>query len=475
MTDTIHALAGDFPAKTETDWRALAEKALRGADFDATLSRSTEDGISRGPVFCDRPEGSGAVDGEERDLYLPWGMRQTLVEAEPATANEAALSDLMGGVSELELRLDPTGKFGVKADDLDGLDACLKGVDMSLAPVHLDAMSQQSHLADCLLTLFARRRLDGEAVRGGLGLSPIEMAACSGKDLDGQSVDRLADIAQLAGAAFPNLKVVRCDAGFVHEAGGTEAQELAVMAAAGAAYMRVLMDAGIDCNDALGMIEIRLAADTDIHLSIAKLRAARRIWTRIAASYGADIKSQRATIQARTSGRMLSAKDPWTNLIRNACAGFAAAAGGADAITIRPLTDAIGRPTGFGRRVARNLHILLAEESHMGKVSDPASGSYLHAHLCEGLAQASWTLFQDIEARGGLHRVIADGWLGEQVASARDARFKAIEDGASVILGVTKFPDSAPRAVDTADTWPQTSEGPLCAVNLAARFEEAAN
>ncbi len=474
MTDTIHALAGDFPAKTDEDWRVLAEKALRGADFDETLNRSTEDGISRGPVFCDRPEGSGAVDGQERDLYLPWGMRQTLVEADPAAANDAALADLMGGVSELELRLDPTGRFGVKLDDLDDLDACLKGVDMSLAPVHLDAISQQSHLADSLLTLFARRRLDGEAVRGGLGLSPIESAACAATELDGQAVERLADIAQLAGAAFPHLKVVRCDAAFVHEAGGTEAQELAVMVAAGAAYMRVLMDAGIGCDEALGMIEIRLAADTDIHLSIAKLRAARRIWTRIAASYGAGVKAQRASIQARTSGRMLSAKDPWTNLIRNACAGFAAAAGGADAVTIRPLTDAIGRPTGFGRRVARNLHILLAEESHMGKVSDPASGSYLHAHLCEDLAQASWTIFQDIEARGGLHRVIADGWLGDQVATARDARFKAIADGKSVILGVTKFPDSAPKPVDTADTWPDAEEGPLCAVNLAARFEEAA-
>ena len=116
---------------------------------------------------------------------------------------------------------------------------------------------------------------------------------------------------------------------------------------------------------------------------------------------------------------MLSAQDPWTNLIRNACAGFAAAAGGADSITIRPLTDAIGRPSGFARRVARNLHILLAEESHIGKVTDPASGGYLHKHLTDALAQKAWTLFQDIERKGGLVEAFADGSLQAEIAAAR--------------------------------------------------------
>ena len=126
MSDTIRALSGGWPPRTPDDWRPLAEKALRGADL-ATLDRSTEDGLARGPVFFDRPEGSHAVDAAPRDLHLPWGMRQTLVEATSETANEAALADLMGGVSELELRLDPTGGFGLKANELETLDAALRG------------------------------------------------------------------------------------------------------------------------------------------------------------------------------------------------------------------------------------------------------------------------------------------------------------------------------------------------------------
>lgn len=476
MSDTIRDLAGGFPASGPDAWRVLAEKALRGADFDSTLGRSTVDGIERGPVFFDRPTGSHAVDAAPRDLDLPWGMRQTLVEATPEAANAAALDDLMGGVSELELRLDNTGAFGLKANELDLLDTALRGVDLSLAPVHLDSLNGQGHHARLLLTLFARRRLDGETVEGGLGLHPVERAARQGIALDDQCRPKAIELVELAQAAFPRLKVFRLEAALAFEAGGSETQELALMAASAATYMRWMLDAGLDANTAAGLIEARLAADTDIHLTIAKLRAARRIFARIAASFGASGEATRLSLHAVTAGRMLSAKDPWTNLIRNACAGFAAAAGGADAITVRPLTDAIGRPTGFARRVARNLHILLAEESHLGKVTDPAAGSYLHETLADRLAEAAWSLFQDIERDGGLVTVFAKGWLQADIREVHNKRLALIEDGQTPILGVTQYTDPDPRAVETAGTWPplQAPDAALTAIRLAADFEEAA-
>ena len=453
MSDTIRDLAGGFPASGPDAWRVLAEKALRGADFDSTLGRSTVDGIERGPVFCDRPTGSHAVDAAPRDLDLPWGMRQTLVEATPEAANAAALDDLMGGVSELELRLDNTGAFGLKANELDLLDTALRGVDLSLAPVHLDSLNGQGHHARLLLTLFARQ----------------------GIALDDQCRPKAIELVELAQAAFPRLKVFRLEAALAFEAGGSETQELALMAASTATYMRWMLDAGLDANTAAGLIEARLAADTDIHLTIAKLRAARRIFARIAASFGASGEATRLSLHAVTAGRMLSAKDPWTNLIRNACAGFAAAAGGADAITVRPLTDAIGRPTGFARRVARNLHILLAEESHLGKVTDPAAGSYLHETLADRLAEAAWSLFQDIERDGGLVTVFAKGWLQADIREVHNKRLALIEDGQTPILGVTQYTDPDPRAVETAGTWPplQAPDAALTAIRLAANFEEA--
>ncbi len=475
MTDSIRSLAGDFPPQSPDSWAALAEKALRGADFAETLGRTTIDGIERGPVFFKRPDASHAVDAAPRDLYLPWGIRQTLVEASPEAANAAALDDLMGGVSEIEIRLDPTGAHGLKANEIDLLDAALKGVDLTLAPIHLDSIGGQGHHAHLLLTLLARRRIDGEAVNGGLGLHPVERAARQGIPLDPQCFPKAADLTELTHAAFPNLKIFRCEAAHMFEAGASETQELAVMAASAATYMRLMMETGLDANAAARAIEARLAADADIHLTIAKLRAARRIFARVAESFGTTGEARRLSLHVTTAGRMLSASDAWTNLIRNACAGFAAAAGGADAITVRPMTDAIGRPTRFARRVARNLHILLAEESHLGKVTDPAAGSYLHEHLSHDLARAGWALFQEIERQGGLHAVLASGWLKAGIDQTRAQRDQDIADGKAIILGVTKFPDLDPKPVETLDIWPvpELSDTAIAPVRLAARFEEA--
>ena len=471
MSETIHTLSEGFAAKTAEDWRPLAEKALRGANFDETLGRVSADGIDRGPAFFQRADNAGAADSQERDLHLPWGMRSSIVEATPETANEAALADLMGGVSELELNLDPRGETGLNANDLDELDAALKGVDLSLAPVHLDVILGQGTHAHHLLALYARRRIDGEMLEGGLGLNPIGRAARQDVALDPECFDKAKAHVQLCQAAFPKLKIFRADGALAFEAGATEAQELAVMAGKVVAYMRLMGECGMSADEAAQAIEIKLSADTDIHLTIAKLRAARRVFARIAKSFGAT--QTRANIHVVTAGRMLSAQDPWTNLIRNACAGFAAAAGGADSITIRPLTDAIGRPSGFARRVARNLHILLAEESHIGKVTDPAAGGYLHEHLTDALAQKAWTLFQDIERRGGLVEAFADGSLQADIAAAREARIKDIADGQDIILGVTKYPDPDPKPVETDGAWGALAspESPLAPVFLAATFE----
>lgn len=471
MSETIHTMSGGFAAKTAEDWRPLAEKALRGADFDATLGRASADGIDRGPAFFERADNAGAVDLRERDLHLPWGMRASIVEATPETANEAALADLMGGVSELELNLDPRGETGLAANDVDALDAALKGVDLSLAPIHLDVILGQGTHAHDLLALYARRRIDGETLEGGLGLNPIGRAARQNVDLDPECFDKAKAHVQLCQAAFPKLKIFRADGALAFEAGATEAQELAVMAGKVAAYMRLMGECGMSADEASQAIEIKLAADTDIHLTIAKLRAARRVFAQIASSFGAT--ATRANIHVVTAGRMLSAKDPWTNLIRNACAGFAAAAGGADSITIRPMTDALGRPGSFARRVARNLHILLAEESHIGKVTDPAAGGYLHEHLTEQLAQKAWTKFQDIERKGGLVAAFGDGSLQAEIAAAREARLKDIADGKDVILGVTKYPDPDPKPVETGGSWGETTspDSPLAPVFLAASFE----
>lgn len=458
----------------EAAWRALAERALKGADFEDSLVRAAPDGFDRGPVFFDAPDAAAAPGAAPRDAFLPWGMRQTIVEATPETANAAALADLMGGVSELELRLDPLGEHGLAARDAEAMQAALKGVDLSIAAVSLDAISEQAAHAGVLMRLLKEGGVKG--AKGGLGLSPIEFEARRGVEMIEDPVASSARMTLKLLETQPDMTGFRADAALVFEAGGAESQELGFMAACGAAYMRALIDEGASPGQAARAVEARLAVDADIHLSIAKLRAARRIWARIADAFGAPAEDRALRLHAVTAGRMLSAKDPWTNLIRNACAGFAAAAGTADAVTIRPLTDPVGRPTGFGRRIARNLHILLSEESHVGRVADPAAGGYLHENLAQALAEAGWKAFQAIEARGGAQSVVRSGWLQGGVALARQARIEALKEGEDVLVGVTKYPDPDPRAVETAGDWPDAPppEGSFPALTqtwFAADFE----
>ena len=472
MTDKTDQLDAGLTPGAPGDWRALAEKALRGADFDDTLVRETADGVERGPVFFDAPDHKSLAPS--RNPALPWAMRQTIVEPTTDKANTAALADLMGGVSQLELRLDPSGDHGLEARDRDSMDAALKDVDLSIAPVSLDAVWEQAAHAGVLMGVLNDRGLEG--VGGGLGLSPIEYEARRGVSLEAEAISSSARMTLKALEKHPDMTGFRADGSLAFEAGGTENQELGFMAACGAAYMRALIDEGASPDIAARAIEARLAADADIHLTIAKLRAARKIWARIAEAFGASERARVLRLHAVTANRMMSAADPWTNLIRTACAGFAAAAGAADAITIRPLTDAIGRPTRFARRTARNLHILLAEESHIGVVNDPAAGSYLHENLTQSLAESGWRAFQAIEARGGARDCLRTNWLQGGIAAARQTRIEALQAGDQALIGVTKFPDPDPRAVKTDGAWPDWPApggdfDPMAPMRLAERFE----
>ncbi|MCC5997280.1 MAG: hypothetical protein JJU18_13025 [Oceanicaulis sp.] len=446
MTQSIRPLAEGFAIPSDAEWRALANSALKGAPFDA-LVRKTPDGIARGPLFtradledvCD-PGAPGAAPfirgaASARDPFLPWGVRQRADLADPAEANAALLDDLAGGASEITLAIDPTGRRGVNVRSSDELARALDGVMADLAPVCL-APVYESHEAGALfLNWLDAQGYDRASVRGGLGLTvPDESGA---------------QAALAALARYPAIKPVTIRAHGIYEAGGSDVQELAFMCAAGAAWMRALVDRGATADAASGALSVTLAADADVHLTIAKLRAARRLWTRIMEAFGVSAQARALKLHAVTGARMLSARDPYTNLIRNACAGLAASAGGADSVEVRPFTYAMGPSNRFARRLARNLQILLMEESHVGRTADPAGGGYLHETLAARLAQAAWTRFQEIEADGGAAALIASNRLAGDVQAMAEQRAARYARGAESLIGVNAYPELDARKVET--------------------------
>lgn len=454
MTQSILALSGGFPLPSPAEWEALALKALNGAPLER-LVRKTRDEIARGPLFtrADIADLPATWPGQApfirglapaRDPFVPWEMRQSADSADPKAANGAILDDLAGGVSALTLTLDPTGKTGISARNRAELETVLDGVMLDLAPVHLDAGAYDIEAAGLLLDMLENA---GDIAGGGLGLSAL-LASKGGED-------RVA-LTRRARALSPCLRPIRVDAGQIYEAAGSEAQELGFALAAGAEAMTALIEAGLAPDEAAESIEVSLAADTDFHLTIAKLRAIRPGWAQMLAAFGCSAEACGVYLHAITGARMLSARDPWTNLIRAASAGFAGVAGGADALTVRPITQGLGPSTAFSRRLARNLHILLAEESHAGKAADPAGGSFLHETLTQRLAEAGWKVFQSIEAKGGASAVLTSGWLAGEIAPKRATLEEAIALGKETLIGVSTYPDLDPRAlsVEQADYTP---------------------
>ncbi len=267
----------------------------------------------------------------------------------------------------MALALDPTGANGVAVRTLDELKTVLDGVMLDLAPVYLQPSRMAPQYAALALTYMQDQGLDLKALRGGLGLSPIGQKSMAGGGAVNlpERLQRTAEAASWCAEHAPGIKVVSITANAPHEAGGSAVHELAFACAGGASYMRAFIDHGLTPDQAANALEFSFAADADVHLTIAKLRAARRVWARVADAFGCSPEAQGMRICAITSSRMLTARDAWNNLIRNACAGLGAAAGGADSITVRAFNEPLGAATPFARRLGRNLQIMLMEESHL--------------------------------------------------------------------------------------------------------------
>ena len=209
-------------------------------------------------------------------------------------------------------------------------------------------------------------------------------------------------------------------------------------------------------------IEFRIAATNDQFSTIAKMRAARRLWARVAEACGAAADASAMQQHAVTSRAMLTQRDPWVNILRSTVACFAAGLGGADAITVLPFDDAIGLPDGFARRVARNTQAVLINEANIARVIDPGGGSWYIEALTDDFARAGWSWFQEIEAAGGWDAATASGLISAQIERARDKRAQNVARRRQLITGVTEFPDidEAPPDAATMRRPPPSSATP---------------
>ena len=441
-------LAEGFPAATFEQWRALVDKALKGADFEKRLVSRTADGLKINPLYTRNDalqSTAGMVPGTPpftrgrkatRD-GLGWDIRTFHIEADPKAANKAILEDLEGGVTSIGLQFGGNGLAPTK----EAVGAALDGVMLDVCPIIFVAGEQFFDAALALNAVWEARGVSAADRQGSFGADPLGTLAMTGR-LSEPVDTALARAVALMNAtkSSPRVQAMTADGVVYHVAGASEAQELACMLATLVAYLRAAEHAGISPADALPKINVALAADIDEFSTIAKLRAARRLIWRVADASGAGESAASVQLNCPTSYRMMAKRDPWTNILRTTIACTGAALGGADAIVVLPFTFALGKPDAFARRVARNIQIVCQEESNLGRVVDPAGGSWYVENLTEDMAKKAWEIFQEIESRGGMLAALTSGYVQDMIAKTAEVRAKSVATLRQQLTGVSAFP-----------------------------------
>ena len=469
MSDDTLVLGGEFAPVTYEDWMAEVEKVLKGAPFDKRMVYRTYDGLTVQPIYTRQdwsadgdPSGfPGAppytrgtrADGSVRG---GWDIRQEAVEPDPAQANRTILTDLGRGVSSVIVRLDKAVRAGVDGDgsDLAGDDGVMvydmadlarlfTDVRLEIAPVALEAGAQALPAAALLTALWRQRGIEASACAGTFGADPIGALAATGTlpvDLD-TALAQMADLAAFCAGSLPGVRAVTVNTTAYHGAGCSEAEDLAVSMATAVTYLRALEAAGLSVDDAFGQIAFSYAVDCDFFEAIAKLRAARKLWSRIGDVSGAGEAARGMSLHVRTADRMMSRVDPWVNILRTTVAAFAGAVAGAESLTVRPYDAALGLPDALARRIARNTQVILAEESSLARVIDPAGGSWYVEKLTDQLADAAWSEFQEIEREGGIVAALGNGHVAKVIDDTWAARSKNLARRKDALTGVSEFPN----------------------------------
>ncbi|MEV8350708.1 methylmalonyl-CoA mutase family protein [Streptomyces niveus] len=480
LPDSGLSLAAEFPAPTHEQWQGLVAGVLRksgrdvsGAAAEDALSTSLDDGLTTRPLYTatDAPGDAGLpgfapfTRGGTPGGSAPggWDVRQRHARTDLARTNEAVLDDLANGTTSLWLAV---GAAGVPVS---GLAEALDGVYLDLAPIALDAGDEFPAASAELLRLYDERDVPRGEVRGTLGADPIGRLARTGDETPGLQ-DAAAELALRCHREYPELRALVVDALPYHEAGGSAVQELGCSLAAGVAALRDLTAAGLSVEAACGQLEFRYAATADQFLTIAKLRAARRLWARVAEVSGAGPAGAAQRQHAVTSSVMMTRRDPWVNMLRTTVASLAAGVGGADSVTVLPFDHTLGLPDGFARRIARNTSTILIEESHLGRVIDPAGGSWYVERLTDDLAHAAWAWFQEIERAGGQRAALRDGLIAERLAATWATRSEKLARRREPVTGVSEFPQLAEAPV-VRDTPPPAATGGLPTVHRDDAFE----
>ncbi|MDQ1005367.1 methylmalonyl-CoA mutase [Neobacillus niacini] len=461
----------EFPAPSFNEWKQAAVKALKGASFEEKLVTTTYEGIAIQPMYTKEdvigishlssslgtaPFVRGTREiGEQRK---PWEVSQELPYGTPSEFNEAVKIDLTRGQTMVNLVLDRAsalgkdpdqaapecvGDKGVSISSLEDVKKALEGINLEKTPLFVQAGMVGLPVYSMIVAEARQAGMDIRQLRGCVGMDPLGTLAKEGTlpiSLQ-KAYEWMAKLTLCSKGETPELKTILIQADTYHQAGGNAAQELAFALATGVEYIREMQNRGLSIGDVAQSMIFTFSVGSNVFLEIAKLRAARLLWSNIVASFGGKEEELKMSIHARTSSWTKTVSDPYVNILRGTAESFAAIIGGADSLHVSPFDEAVRTPDEFSRRIARNTQIILDKEAHLSKVADPAGGSWYVESLTDSLAKQAWQLFQQIEASSGMFNSLEKGEIQEQINAIANQRFTNIAHRKERLVGTNMYPN----------------------------------
>ncbi|MFA5849467.1 MAG: methylmalonyl-CoA mutase family protein [Bacteroidales bacterium] len=445
-------LFAEFPPISTSQWEEVITKDLKGADYDKKLVWKTQEGIAVRPYYraedLTKLKHLSSAPGEFPYVRGNKGSNRWLVRQGYCAwesfekANAQAVDGLKKGVDSAGFCID-----GKKAISVAEMATLLKGIDLSKTEVNFEGCSCATpEIIKSFITYAASTGAKVEEVYASFDFDPLRTLTTTGNFCCPDYLAKLRSCVELV-AGYPRIRVIGVEGYAFNDAGSTSVQELGFALAMGSEYMNIMTEMGFAPEEAARRIKFTFAVGANYFMEIAKFRAARMLWANITKEYGAAKEcTQKMKIHAVTSQWNQTVYDSYVNMLRDTTEAMSAAIGGVDSLEVLPFDYQYREPGEFSNRVARNVQIILKEESHFDKVTDPAAGSYYVETLTASIAEESWKLFKGVEDKGGYREAFIAGFVQAEVKASSAKRDLNIATRREVILGTNQYPNFGENA-----------------------------
>ncbi|MCA1030662.1 acyl-CoA mutase large subunit family protein [Bacillus timonensis] len=438
-----------FPSVDYDTWKNEAEKSLKGRPFDK-LFTNTYEGIQLKPLYTkqdlEKSHATNSLPGEEPFRrgtsalgykQKPWYISQELTGESCEELNQLLREELARGLSMIHIVLNE----GVQIHSIKEINLLFKGISLIEVPLLIDTQSTSLPFLSLFQQYCEQEEIDTKKLVGTVGMDPLGYLAKTGNlplELT-KLLDHMVDSIKWSERAAPHLRVILVNGQPYHNGGASSVQELAFAMATATDYIRACIERGLQIDAIAPKMTFSFSIGSNMFMEIAKLRAAKEMWSTIIKAFGGNRDSQKMNIHARTSAFTKTVFDPYVNMLRSTTEAFAAAIGGVDSLHVSAFDEPFRQPDSFSRRIARNTQLILQEEAHLKHIVDPAGGSWYVETLTDQVGQKAWTLFQEVESEGGMFKALQKGFIQEKINFVYENRMTNVKNRTDKIVGTNMY------------------------------------